>query len=168
MDPRLVLGSLTDPVSEKFQATRFIPVSSLVKELDETGMPLRFGPLLLQSGLNASTKLPRFEDHHVSCMRYIQERGAVTRETITRQRSENKLTANLTAMPMAIERQGHVAAGLSSKSVQPLPPTIPKEEEALDTAVPVAHKDLSYCICPAFRRNEVHMQRIRQRISAAD
>lgn len=47
------------------------------------------------------------------------------------------------AIITGIKRQVLVAAGSLSKAVQPIPPTVPKEESFLHTAVPAAHMELS-------------------------
>lgn len=50
---------------------------------------------------------------------------------------------NLLEIIMEIKLQVPVASGLSSKAVQPLPSTVPKKEDVLDTAVPASHTELN-------------------------
>lgn len=62
---------------------------------------------------------------------------------ITLQRKEMKRTAILLSTYAAINRQVPVAAGSSWKAVQPLPLTVPRQGEVLDTTAPAAHGELS-------------------------
>lgn len=57
--------------------------------------------------------------------------------------NKKKCGARLVAIFTAIKRQMPVVAGSSSESVKPLPRTVRKEKDILDTAVPAAHVELS-------------------------
>lgn len=139
----MVFRSLLDSIIEKLQVTKRSP-SPLVKiVMDETAITVSSEPLALQTGVNISTILQMFEDQHVLYAREVQEAKSVTQGKLTVRRSERKDMASLAAITKAIKRQVLVAAGASSKAVQPLPPTAQMEEDALDTSIPAPHVGLS-------------------------
>lgn len=48
----------------------------------------------------------------------------------------------IAAIPMAIKRQGPVAAGPTPNALQSLPPTVLKEQDESGTAAPLVHLEL--------------------------
>lgn len=139
----LKFRSLQGCSKEMFRAERPINYSPAVMQDDKTGMTVMSGSLAQQSVMNCLILMPRFENHHISYEKEMQETKAVTGEKIMLNRHVRNHTDCLTALTMASKRQGSVAAGLSSKVVQALTSTMPKEEGILDTSVPAAHVELS-------------------------
>lgn len=139
----LVFGLLLDFFSEILHVTRPIPSPTSSNRSGWAGTPVGSESLPLQSGLKTATILPRHEDHHILCARQVQDGKAVIRETIAFCRDKRKRLASLAAITTAIKSQVPVVAGSSSKSVQPLLLTGPKEESVLDTAIPVELVDLN-------------------------
>lgn len=135
--------SLSDFVAEIVQATRPIASAPVVIELDEKGMSFRSGPLPLQSGIKTTAVLRGFQYFHVSYERKVQDTKSVTRGRIAWKMNTRKCMESLVAKTTAIKKQVPAAAGSSSKAVQSLPPTVPKENDVLHTAVPPAHLKLS-------------------------
>lgn len=104
----------------------------------------------MKNELNTRTVLQRFQVRHVLYWREFQETKAGTGETITFWRNKRKRTTSTEATITAIKLQVPVAGGSLMKAFQPLHPTVPKEEDSLDTAVPAAHVELKKNLGTAF------------------
>lgn len=139
MDYRSLLNSVARP----FRSTIPSPSPSVVRDLDETRTPIRSRLFTRQSRVKIPTIFPKFKDHYVSNRREFQEPKPVTGRTIMLQKNKRKQTVGLVAITTAFKRQALVAAGSSSKALQPLPPTVLKDEDALDTEVPSDHVELN-------------------------
>lgn len=116
----LVLGSMPDSVREKFRVNNLNHSLTGVIEVDETGTPVRFGPLPLRSGIKYLTILLKFEYHRISHRREFQESKAATGGAITLIRSKTKCMVSPAVINPTMKGQGPVEAGSSSNAAQPL------------------------------------------------
>lgn len=82
------------------------------------------------------------EDHHLCVARHFQGTRDVTKETIKSQNGNKEAPSEFEEAIASIKAQMCVAAWSSSKASQPLPSKVPKEENVLDTAAPMAEVQL--------------------------
>lgn len=116
-------------------------------ELDETGRPVISGLFLLWSEIS-EMKIPKilktFEHHnHISHKREFKETKSVTGGEIHWEGTVRRAMRVAGQKQRKSKHQIPVSAGFSSKAVDPLPITVPKEEDILDIVVPAAHVELS-------------------------
>lgn len=135
----MVFESLQDSVAAMFQATWPSLYAPVVVDLDETGMLVSSGMLPLKTGVISPIILPRIEDHNALNCREVSKIKAVIQGTIKLRRNKKQILDSLMSKASRIKSQVPAGAPSSSKAVQPLPPTEPKEKYKLDTAPPTVH-----------------------------
>lgn len=109
-------GSQSLPLQKRLNTMRQARRSGLLLRLAEWKMTL--------------TIMLKFEDRDFSCEWEVQETKAKTRKIVPWKRNKMKCTPNLEAVVLAVNLHVPVAADLSSKAVQPLPPTLAERRKS--------------------------------------
>lgn len=135
--PLLVFGSLLDCV-EEIQGLECSLLYPVVKQLDETGMPVSSGLLPLQNSVKIPTVMPSFEEHLVLFVKVVQETRTVTGETIRlagKQEVHDKSVGSKHGNQALSARDSLITIKRCAAS-SPLSPTVPNGEYIINTAAP--------------------------------